>query len=261
MRMKLILSAVRQATTLPLNYNHAIAALIYSTLGQASAEFTARLHDEGYSADGRQFRLFTFSRISARRSRAAGDRMILEDPAISLQISSPVEEFVEHFVAGLFQREMFRIAGAGFRLEQAETLAPPVFEEQMRFRALSPVTETVSEGNRHPRFLSPEDDWSEVIGRNLLRKYEALHGHAPADARLRWRWDEEYLAETARRGRRASVLVDVRDTKVRGWLAPFTVEGSSELIEMGYEAGFGARNSMGFGMAEHLPHPTPDARP
>jgi CRISPR-associated endoribonuclease Cas6 len=29
-----------------------------------------------------------------------------------------------------------------------------------------------------------------------------------------------------------------------------TVEGSTELIEIGYEAGFGARNSMGFGMAE-----------
>jgi CRISPR-associated endoribonuclease Cas6 len=36
---------------------------------------------------------------------------------------------------------------------------------------------------------------------------------------------------------------------VRGWLAPFTVEGSKALIELGYETGFGSRNSMGFGMA------------
>jgi CRISPR-associated endoribonuclease Cas6 len=37
---------------------------------------------------------------------------------------------------------------------------------------------------------------------------------------------------------------------VRGWLVPFRVEGSKELIELGYEAGFGKNNAMGFGMAE-----------
>jgi CRISPR-associated endoribonuclease Cas6 len=47
-----------------------------------------------------------------------------------------------------------------------------------------------------------------------------------------------------------SVLREIRGINIRGWLAPFTVEGSKELIELGYEAGFGSRNSMGFGMAE-----------
>jgi CRISPR-associated endoribonuclease Cas6 len=48
------------------------------------------------------------------------------------------------------------------------------------------------------------------------------------------------------------VLADIHGTKIRGWLAPFTVEGSNELIRLGYETGFGARNSMGFGMAEAI---------
>jgi CRISPR-associated endoribonuclease Cas6 len=120
----------------------------------------------------------------------------------------------------------------------------------MRFRALSPVTESVGEGQKHPRFLSPEDDWSEVVRRNLLRKYRALYGDEPADARLRFTWDAAYLADAARRGRRTSVLTDIHGIKVRGWLAPFEVEGSARLIETGYEAGFGSRNSMGFGMVE-----------
>ena len=42
-----------------------------------------------------------------------------------------------------------------------------------------------------------------------------------------------------------SVLRDIREMKIRTWLAPFMVEGSRALIELGYEAGFGARNSMG----------------
>ena len=248
--MKLTLLATKQATLLPLSYNYAVASLIYDTIGHASTDFAARLHDEGFTSDGRRFKLFTFSRLTTRRSRVQENRLRLEDPTITLQISSPVAEFIEHFVAGLFQSESFNIAGARFTLQQAETLPTPAFTERMSFRALSQITESVRDEEGGVRFLSPEDDWSGIMQRNLLRKYQALHGHAPSDERLRWTWDQAYLDEAARRGRRASVLIDIRGIKVRGWLAPFTVEGSRELIEIGYEAGFGARNSMGFGMAE-----------
>lgn len=250
MRVKLTLQATKPTTVLPLNYNHAVASLIYDTLGQASTEFAARLHDEGFISDGRSFKLFTFSRLNVRRSRVKGNQLLLEDPTVTLQISSPVAEFVEHFVTGLFQAKSFHIAGSRFTLQQAETLPTPAFTERMSFRALSSITESVRDEQGGVRFLSPVDEWSEIIKRNLLRKYQALHGHAPSDERLIWTWNQSYLDEANRRGRRASALVDIRGIKVRGWLAPFTVEGSLELIEIGYEAGFGARNSMGFGMAE-----------
>src|SRR2546423_5593893 len=249
MRVKLTLGALKRATLLPLNYQYAVASLIYATLGQASTDFAMMLHDDGFHAEGRKFKLFTFSRLATKRARVNGDQMLLEDPTVSLQVSSPAKDFVEHFVTGLFQSEIFAIAGAHFKLEQAETLPAPTFTNRMTFRALSPITESIGEGQKHPRFLSPEDNWSEIIQRNLIRKYHALNGHDPADTKLLWAWDQAYLAEAAKRGRRLSVLIDIRDTKIRGWLAPFTVEGSPELIELGYEAGFGSRNSMGFGMA------------
>ncbi len=247
--MKLKLTALKRATLLPLNYQYAVASLIYAIIGNASSDFASRLHDDGFSVDGRKFKLFTFSRLTTSRARMMGKKLLLEDPTVLLQLSSPVAEFIEHFVEGLFQSKSFEIAGAHFRLEQAESLPQPAFTNRMGFRALSPVTESVGEGEKHPRFLSPEDDWSEVVGRNLIRKYRALHGCEPSDTRLLWRWDQAYLTDTARRGKRASALTDIRGIRIKGWLAPFTVEGSAELIEMGYEAGFGSRNSMGFGMA------------
>jgi CRISPR/Cas system endoribonuclease Cas6 (RAMP superfamily) len=59
---------------LPLNYRHAVAAMIYATLGQASTTFAARLHDTGFNADGRNFKLFTFSRLATRRARVADEK-------------------------------------------------------------------------------------------------------------------------------------------------------------------------------------------
>jgi len=153
MRVKLTLLAVEKRAQLPLNYNHAVASLIYDTLGQASLDFATRLHDEGFNADGRRFKLFTFSRLALRRSQVKEERLWLEDPTVTLQISSPVAEFIEHFVTGLFQAETFNIAGARFTLQQAETLPPPVLTNLMSFRALSPITESVRDDQGGTRFL------------------------------------------------------------------------------------------------------------
>jgi CRISPR-associated endoribonuclease Cas6 len=251
MRVKLTLIAEQAKTQLPFNYSFAIAALIYRTLGQASAEFAAHLHDEGFISEKRKFKLFTFSRLGLQIQGSSGGQLKLADPSVTLQVSSPVSQFVENFVKGLFKSENFVIANAVFKLANAETLLPPEFTERMTFRALSPVTEmTDVEGSKHGRFLDLSDDWSELIRRNLLHKHYALHGRKPEDDRLHWTWDSEYIAAAERRGRRLSALTDIHGIKVRGWLVPFTVEGSRELIELGYEAGFGNRNSMGHGMAE-----------
>lgn len=253
MRVRLTLQAGQPRAALPLNLNHALASLIYRILGQASAEFATHLHDEGFAdvtEEGRRFKLFTFSRLEFRRSHLSGGRLILDDPLIRLQLSSPVSDFVEYFVTGLFQCEEFHLTGTPFMLTEAETLPQPDFSVTRNFRALSPITETTRDEQNRIRYLSPDDDWSEIMQRNLLRKYRALHGHDPAETELRWQWDQDYLQKVEAQGKRASVLVDINGIKVRGWLAPFRVESSQELIALGYEAGFGSRNSMGFGMAE-----------
>jgi CRISPR-associated endoribonuclease Cas6 len=253
MRVKLTLRAAGTKATLPLNYNHAVAALIYRTLGKASEEFAAMLHDEGFKAERRTFKLFTFSRLFAARSRVAGDRLLLESPEVTLLVSSPVGDFIEHFVSGLFQSEGFNIAGAEFTLAEAETIAIPEFSERMSFRALAPITESVRDEQNRVRYLGLEDDWSEIVKRNLIRKYIALHDREPDDSRLHWEWDEVYISEQAKRNRRPSALIEVSEgIKVRGWLVPFKVEGSKELIEIGYEAGFGKSNAMGFGLVEEI---------
>ena len=47
-----------------------------------------------------------------------------------------------------------------------------------------------------------------------------------------------------------SKLIDYKGIKIRGWFMHFTIQGNSELIRIGYEAGFGENNSAGFGMVE-----------
>lgn len=252
MRIKLVLRALDRAPALPLGCNQAVAGLIYRLLGRSSADFAARLHDAGFDDDGRRFKLFTFSRLFFVRGRAVGGRMLLDDPRVELLVGSPVVDFIDHLTSGLFDESELRLAGAKFALESVEALASPEFNGEASFRALSPLTESVRDERGRVRFLAPEDDWSEIIERNLRRKYRALYGSEAGGEHLRWAWDEEYLERCRSRGRSASALVEINGIKVRGWVAPFTLAGNRELIELGYEAGFGSRNSMGFGMAAVL---------
>ena len=241
---------MRPGTVLPLNYHYAVAQAIYRKLGSASIEFATKLHDVGYRTNGQVFRLFTFSRLQATRARQHDDKLLLEHPEIFLQVSSPVAAFIEHLIGGISLARIWDFEGAKFQFVRAELVPPPTFQERMRFQALSPITAWVRGEREHPTFLSLADDWSDVMRANLTQKYKALYDREPENQELIWRWDRNYIDGAKQRGMRLSVLREIHGINIRGWLAPFAVEGSRELIELGYEAGFGARNSMGFGMAE-----------
>ncbi|MDE0314040.1 MAG: CRISPR-associated endoribonuclease Cas6 [Candidatus Poribacteria bacterium] len=98
------------------------------------------------------------------------------------------------------------------------------------------------------RFDSCEDPaFSELIRQNLIRKHEAIHGRAPHDDTLTFTFDKGYID---RRQGRVTRLVDYKGIKIRGVMCPFDVSGSIPLIQIGYECGFGDKNSAGFGMVD-----------
>jgi CRISPR-associated endoribonuclease Cas6 len=76
-----------------------------------------------------------------------------------------------------------------------------------------------------------------------------LTGFDPEDARLKFEFDQNYIRK---RGgvERISKLVQFKETNIKAYQAPFRVSGSSELIELGWDCGFGNANSQGFGMVE-----------
>lgn len=253
MRIKLTFKANDERASIPLNYNYAVSALIYKTIAESSPEFAKKLHEKGFVVGEKTFKLFTFSRIETKDAFVdfKSKRIFLNNPYIKLQVSSPIDEFLKNFVFGTFTQQIFRIDKSDFVLDSAETIEETEITEEMSFRALSPVTESIRNDKNEAVYLLPKDAWSEIITRNLQRKYEALYGKTLPDAKVEWKWNEEYFADE-RKQKKAEKLIDIKGIKVRGWLAPFSVKGDRELIKLGYETGFGNKNSQGFGMVEIL---------
>ena len=254
--MRLLLSLQAQpGTVLPAHYNYPLSAAVYSLLRFGSREFADFLHDIGFRLNGKSYKMFTFA-LRFEHMRFEGNTIRMLAPHADLYISSPlVEEFINSVVMGTFEQQSIRIGRAGLSVERIETLPVPRFGSREKFTMLSPLvlsTRRERDGKPHQYYLRPEDteDINRVLTNNLAHKYEILTGSAPADASVELIWDQHYLTRHERVTRRVTIEEGGRAIDIIGIHAPFALQGTPELIQVGYDCGFGEKNSMGFGMVK-----------
>lgn len=246
-----ILADVGDGLTIPINYNHWLSSTIYHFLARSDGEYAHFLHNDGYIVEKKHFKLFTFSQLMARQRRVQGQTIHFGSTLV-WYVSSPIERFLTHFADTLLTEGRLFIGPHRLQIQDVRVPRVPRFQSEMRFRCLSPIVMSASrrrEGQPYCHYCTPEDaELPELIRKNLLRKHEAICGNQPPhDDRLSFRFDADYLR---RKQGRVTRLVDYKGIKIRGTLCPFSVIGSPALIRVGYECGFGDKNSAGFGMVE-----------
>ena len=245
-----ILADVGNGLTLPVNYNYPLAGVIYRFLAESDPEYASFLHEEGYRTAEKRFKLFTFSQLMAERRRITGDKIHFRS-TLMWYVSSPVERFLSHFADTLLTEGRLSLGQRQLPIRDVTVPRIPRFRTEMRFRCLSPIVMTTvreHKGKQAMHYCMPDDPaFSELIRQNLIRKHEVIHGRPPHDDTLAFAFDKSYIE---RRQGRVTRLTDYKGIKIRGILCPFRVTGSPALIQIGYECGFGDKNSAGFGMAE-----------
>ena len=249
MRMKIIID-VADGFSIPINYNHLLRGIIYRYLAESDAQYASFLHDVGYTAGEKRFKLFTFSQLMAKHRRITNDKIHFRS-TLTWYVSSPVERFLSHFADTLLTEGSLSIGQRRLPIRDVTIPRIPRFRPEMHFRCLSPIVMTTVrewDGKQVMHYCLPDDPaLSELIRRNLIRKHEAIHGRVPHDDTLAFAFDKAYID---RRKGRVTRLVDYKGIKIKGIMSPFRVTGSPTLIQIGYECGFGDKNSAGFGMAE-----------
>jgi len=251
MRIK-ITCDIGEGIRLPINYNYFLTGVIYQFLKESDPEYAHFLHQDGYELENRRFKLFTFSQLMAKRREVRGEQIHFRSP-LTWCVSSSQEPFLQNFAAALMQTGILQVERHRLRVQDVEVLRQPRFGPQMTFRCLSPITMSTKrerDGQLVTHYcLQGDPQFSELVRQNLIRKYEAVHQHPPTDKSFAMTFDQAYIDKNKGRVTR---LVNFKGTKIRGILSPFHVIGSPELIHIGYECGFGDKNSMGFGMVEVL---------
>jgi CRISPR-associated endoribonuclease Cas6 len=252
LKIKLLFN-VCKGSALPFSYNHIIASFIYRTIEESSSGYSTFLHDNGYVHGTKQFKLFTFSQLQVPHCKIDPPFLHVLSSEVTLYLSSPVKEWTLHFITGIFEKKRMYFGGnpeTGLVLEivKVETLPEPDFNQPVIAKTLSPITVstgTVKFGKMYNVYLDREDKrFCPHIRENLVSKYRALYDKDPASTEFAFSFDEAYIR---RRNGKISKLIDYNGTKIRGYAAPLTMEGSPDLLRIAYYAGLGEKNSLGFG--------------
>jgi len=244
-----------EPVALPIDHNHELLGLVYRLLATSSEEYATFLHAEGYrdqEETSKRSKLYTFSglRVEARRRRIENGRLLLHPGPVDWLLASPRDDFLTHSATGLLTvGSIVRIGTARLRLEMVEALPQPTFAERTSFSCLSPIVTARPCADGKTYYLRPNDPgFSEAVRDNLLWKHRVLHGVNPEDDRLALQFDPVYLADPKHRG--GTRLVTFKNLQFVGAFAPFTLTGSSTLMETAWNCGLGEKNSIGLGMIE-----------
>jgi CRISPR-associated endoribonuclease Cas6 len=238
---------------LPLNYQYELSAWIYKVLHFGNPQFATWLHNQGFTNDRKQFRLFTFSNLLIRKLRTSQDRLIIQSDHVELTISMLPLDMIQHFITGLFADQIFSlgdtISQVPLKVASVEAMQEPEFNNRMSFATISPLLVSFKEPEeKYARYLSPDHpQYGSLFFKNLKEKRQAFDNSWPAE-------DEKtcvfrLLSEPKMKG----ILIKTgtpEQTKVIGYKYDFELTASADLIRFGYYTGFGEKNSMGFGCVD-----------
>ena len=233
MRIRIELKKLN-STVIDLNHSYHIASLIYRCVQRSDPTLSLELHKPG-------MKFWTFSKlmVPGRRFKIIGDKMLIESDTVHFYFSTPKTEIATAFVEGLLRNPEVRIGSAEFSVSEVKVVREREIGRRGKFVTLSPISVTTVRDGRTYDLYPDDPKFYENIRRNLIRKFVALHGEEPSNCEL----EIKPLKVKPKR-------IRVKNTYHRCVEMVFLAEGSRELIELGYKAGFGERNSMGFGMVK-----------
>lgn len=261
MKFKLTIIQQDKSNLLPINYQYELSSWIYKTLSSGNAEFANWLHNKGYTDGNKRFKLFTFSKLYAEKYSIKADRIELLTEKAILYISFYLEQAAEPFIIGLFKNQEFsigdKISSITFRISAIEKLPEPQWTNEMFFRTSSPIIIGIKDDriSKNAQYISPEDTrYSEYFTQNLVSKFLALLKNRP-DISQNITFYQNTPLDFQLTGQVKSKLIKIKigttsETMVKGYLFDFKLSAPPELMRMGYYAGFGEKNSLGFGSVD-----------
>ncbi len=252
MRFKFeFVSLSRQAVTIPLNYQYYLHSWFYSILSKADEQFAEWLHERGFVVKAYRYKMFSFSWLLFEKQaiQIVGDRMVISPNAQgSLIFSFYLDEIAEKFIIGLFTEQKINIRGTEFLIKTVKRLRDPKFETTMRYRTMTPVKVSLQLEQSQPTYLSPDHpEYGRLIFDNLQKKLLSVGERVTVDDDLQFKLLSDYRSKliTIKAGSPAQ-------NKVRGFMFDFELTAPLRYQKVGYFAGFGESNSMGFGLVKVL---------
>ena len=226
---------------LPIHHNNIVQAFIYNNIDDKLATF---LHDGGYLANGRSFKLFCFSRILGKVKKE-NDKFNF-GREIEISVSSPIDKFCKSIANNMLLNEDLFLGQNKIKTEQIQINNQIVDKNEIIVDTLSGIvaysTFIKPDDSKYTCYFMPkEPDFDRLITDNLIRKYKALYDKS-VDGNI----------EIVPLNTPTQNITYYKKTIVKGASGKFLIKGDKSLLQIGLDAGFGSKNSQGFGCVKIL---------
>lgn len=229
---------------LPINYNHTLHGVVTKWLGDTN--YRNFIHNQGYNYEKRSFKLYTFSDLLGKYQNL-GDGRIKYINNAGLYIASYDEDFLKFLIKNVIFEEKFTILNSKIFIEKIETINTRIEENHVFIKTLSPVTIystfTTVDGKKKTHYYHPNDnEFSELIRKNLVKKYFSYHNTYPKNSSIQIK----LVSKPELKIKRYKGFI------IKGWIGLFKLEGPQELIKVALDTGIGSKNSQGFGFVKEV---------
>lgn len=157
----------------PLRYKHLIQGWIYSLM--PTEDYGDFIHNVGYQADGKRFKMFTFSNLYGRAS-VEKQNLIFQN-RICLEIGSQSEVLIQWLYQKILQNPSLTIGKQKLQVEQMsiQELRPFSGLQTVEVQTISPVTAYQFEGGKFHYYAPGSREFEEIVRQNLIRKDKAFY--------------------------------------------------------------------------------------
>ncbi len=228
---------VKEPLVLPLNYQYFIQSIIYRNIG-SETEYSAFLHDKGFSFMDRQYRMFVFSLLEGKYEISQG-KIIFRD-YVSFEVRSPEVNIVRLLKENLEQNGI-NYLGQHYDNIQLELLDRTITSDTIKIRMKSPIcVYSTEEETKKTIYFSPNDeDFAGIVGDNFIRKYYAYKGIIP---------ETDILLKPIRVTQKDKFVTKYKGIYVSGWKGIYELYGEPKYLDFLYQTGIGSKNAQGFGL-------------
>jgi CRISPR-associated endoribonuclease Cas6 len=261
--MKIKITAVSNKNMLiPFNYQYILQAAIYNLIKKSSDDYALFLHNTGFIDGHKHLKLFTFSKLFFHHFKTFS-KGFKDVRNFTFFFSTPITKSYENLVLGIFSEQKLHLKFFGkmneFTIESVEVLPEIEFSNSMKMKCLSPIaiatrqSEEFFNKQHFLNYMNPKERpiFVENLRLNLLRKYQILNNQEfTGSEKFEFSFDPDYLI--SKNGRISKLIHFKNDIKIKAMEAPFTITADPDLIKIGYDCGFGEKNSGGFGMVERV---------
>lgn len=230
---------------LPVNYNNMVQAFLYKHI--SDRDYQSFIHDEGYRIGGKQFKLFTFSRLLGNYRINNEAKKIVFSAPVSLVIAAAVEPFITDLAETLINTSNCNLGANNLNIMSIAVHRLPELKDKTRIKMLSPMTVYTTKQygqQKKTQYYSPwREQFSSALHHNLKAKFEALYGEkAPADS-----FD---ITPIGTQEKRMKTITVYKGTIIEAYHGIYDLQGHPEIIRVAYNTGLGGKNAQGFGCWE-----------